>query len=212
MAGIRQKKTTALPWRQDFRDVQALPDLKIVRTHFLFSLLAVIFGLTTLGLLIYQQYDITVSRKNLAVIESSVHDGLAADRKISADSGRFTRTVNTVNKAVQIAKVPLKPERLLIALAQARLPQCRYNNLDYSRVENSGKKATLHRITIDGTMSSDKEQSAPVLVDIFVDKLRDLPIWAEQTHSVELLSSTPDRSRASFEFSIKIEWTQEEKK
>jgi hypothetical protein len=207
MASKRGKNALTGPWRQDFRDAQALPDIKIVRTNFLFNLIASIFLLIVIGMATYQQYLISVRGQTLAGVERTIRDNAAQDKRNQAESARFVRDIKKVEEAATFADVPVKPEALVAGLAGAQLPQGRYSSLDFQRV-TSEKHSLSYSIVLSGTMEPDAVKSAPDLIELLVNKFAsDLPQWGKTAHTVELLSTAPDKDMNYFEYSLRLTWS-----
>ena len=64
-----------------------------------------------------------------------------------------------------------------------------------------------YTLVMSGAMSPEGGHSAPVLIDKFMDVLRDMPVWGRTAHKVELVSSVPDRDLNRFVYSLKLEWS-----
>ena len=232
MASGGKKSVVAPPWRQDFRDVKALPDTKVVRTHFLLSLVAVLLLTVMAGAFAFQEYLIHSRRSSLADVEAKIADATPADRRNQTDSARFIRDVIRVEEAAKFADCALRPEVVIAQLARLQLPEGRYESVEFTRVSDlygggrhvsglyqsgklvadlrGGKKAyenaVFSRIVITGTMSPGGKQSAPDLIDSFVGKIRDSEMWGDIPHGVDLDSSAPSRDMDYFDYSLIIEW------
>jgi hypothetical protein len=236
MTASGKKKVAARPWRQDFRDVSALPDIKVVRTHFLLNLSAALFFVILLGLVLYQESSISARRAELALVRDSIATASAADRKNLEASVRFKREVAEVAEAVKFAGESIRPEVLLAELARARVAESNFDRIEYVRVSAAGssdrhvsnffrqgklaadrrsakklfKDAVISRIVIDGTMAPSRGASAPDLIDSLVGRIRDAEFWGEVPHGAELDTSSPARDMNTFGFSLVTEWVSRE--
>lgn len=195
------KKSTVRPWRQDFRDVKLLPDLKIVRTHFIYNGAVIAFLVVFAGLFTYQEYSISVRRESLDTLRAEVRRETPADKKIVAASGAFSRELNRVSGAARFAEVPVKPEALFVALARAQVPNGRYTSISFSSPD-----AASGQVLIDGSMAPSEGNSAPVEIGALISRLRDLPVWNGCIRNVELVSSSPADDLNSFSYTVRLTW------
>lgn len=204
----RSKKNAALPWRQNFRDEKLLPDLKIVRTHFIFNAVAIGFLCIAAGVFIYQEYSLSVRNDVLKNLQSQIRAETASDKKILADNAVFTKGLNRVSEGTRFAMVPVRPEVFFALVAKAQVPNGTYGALSFSRVEVQDKPGDAsYLVTLDGTMAPSEEASAPAEIGRFVGVLHDLPSWGGSGHNVELVSSSPTEDMNTFNYTIKFTWT-----
>jgi hypothetical protein len=208
MASGKNKSPSNLPWRPDFRDVASLPDLKIVRTHFLFNLIAVVLALVLVGLVVYQEYDISVRGDTLAEIRSSIRNGDAADKQLVQRSVLFMKDANRVLEAMKLLDVPVQVDDLVAELAKVQLREGRFTGIDYSRnVEGKDANArTVYRILVRGTMQPDATRSAPQIIDSFVSTIRNIQVLKDAGAVVDLVSSVRDMEMDYYKYEIRIEW------
>ncbi|MFA5257161.1 MAG: hypothetical protein WC360_03335 [Opitutales bacterium] len=205
MAMGKRKTTTHKPWRPDFRDVPALPDLKLVRTFFLFNLVAGMVCLILAGLFVYQEYEISVRSDSLAEIQVGIDRDLAVDRKNVADSARFMRGMNKYMEVSSFLDSPFNEGELVVELARAQIPQGMYNSLEYVRSKASGDASGARfEVNLRGSMSASAWRSAPQFIDGFVSSLGALQMLREQGASVELLTSARDSELGFFNYVIRI--------
>ncbi len=236
MASTGKKKISVRPWRQDFRDVATLPDIKVVRTHFILNLSAALFFVILLGLVLYQEYAISARGAELALVRDSIATASSADRRNQEASALFKREAAAVAEAAKFANDAIRPEVLLAELARARIPESNFERIQYVRVSAAGssdrhvsnffrqgklvadqrgakklfKDAVISKIVIDGTMAPSRGASAPDLIDSLVGRIRDAEFWGEVPHGMDLDSSSPARDTNTFGFSLVTEWVSRE--
>ena len=229
--GNGKRKNASTPWRQDFRDVQTLPDLKIVRTHFLLNLIVGMLALILAGLAIYQQYGLTAKRMNLVEMEKSIREFSTSDKRNQETCAKFMRDARKVAEATTFAFVEVPPERFVVELAKLRPIQGQYEYLSYERIEkkdavdaiakgiiNAGgfdklkdktslkDCKTAYTFTLSGTMVDEATRSASFLIDDFIAKLGYASSLANTGRLVDLAGSSPDKAMNRFTFAVKLEW------
>jgi len=199
-----KKKTVAVPWRQDFRDVALLPDIKIVRTHFIYNFLAVIFLVVTVGVALYQQYLLSVKGATLADLEATIRTGSATDKRNQADSAKFVRDIQKVEEAAAFPDAMFKPELFVVQLAKLQPEEGNVKSFDMICIRPENGDATF-TATISGAMANGKDKSAPEMIGAFLDGLNaDSDFWNGAKHKAELLYATPVLDKNLFEYSIRL--------
>jgi hypothetical protein len=207
MGAKKGKNAVTTPWRQDFRDLKSLPDIKIVRTHFLFNLVAAMFLLIVAGLAVYQQYLISVRADSLNDIENTIKIAAAADKRNQQDSARFAKDIKPVEEAAAFIAVPARPEVVAAELARAMIAQGCFTSIDFMRTAGD-KNAVTYSMDLTGTMAPGEGRSAPDLIGVLMNKYSsDLPVWNGSIHSAELVSSAPDAEMNLFEYTLKLRWS-----
>jgi hypothetical protein len=201
---VGRKKTAAFPWRQDFRDPSLLPDIKIVRTHFLYNFLAVVFLVVAVGGAIYQQYLISVRATTLAELETTILTGSPADKRNQADSARFVRDIQKVEEAAAFPDFSFKPELFVAQLSKFQPDEGCLKSFDMYCVRPQNGDTTFN-VTISGTMSAGKEKSAPEIIGTFLDNLNaDSDFWNGVGHKADLANANPVLGMNLFNYSIRL--------
>lgn len=96
MAGLtKSKKVVQRAWRPDFRDVQTLPDTKVIRTGFLLNFIAITVALGSVGVYVVREYS----------LQSLIHEVRTLESQVAADTSR-NRLVLDANKGfIQKAQI-----------------------------------------------------------------------------------------------------------
>jgi hypothetical protein len=66
----KSKQAAEAPWHQDFRNVDALPDIKVIRTRFFVNLIAVVVPLFIATLWVQQELSLSTVRSEIAELEN----------------------------------------------------------------------------------------------------------------------------------------------
>jgi len=205
------RKNVVVPWRQDFRDVALLPDIKIVRTNFIFNLIAVMFLVITAGVAVYQQYLISVKKMTLLELEQTTRAGIAADNRNKTDSADFLRDIQKVEETVAFPDIIAKPELLLVQVSKLQPAEGFVKSFDFSCIRTSGNGVNFI-VTIAGTMTGGRSKSAPEFIGTFLDDLnRDSDFWKGTEHHAELVFANPVPEMNYFEYSLRLTMSPEKK-
>ncbi|MEX0330889.1 MAG: hypothetical protein AB3N64_05640 [Puniceicoccaceae bacterium] len=101
MATLRKSKTaTQRLWRPDFRDVQSLPDTKVIRTGFLLNFIALALALGSITLYGMREYSLQTLIKSVKELEQQVASSDSQNREILDTNKRFRQSAEVVAEAV----------------------------------------------------------------------------------------------------------------
>lgn len=192
----RKKGSTdeALNWRPDFRDLAALPDLKVVRTSFVLNFLCITIATVVLGWTVFREYqalslgmEITAAREAMADKSVRNTDLLKVNKEFSEAHRRFT-------EAEKFNDVRFAASELLVALSRS-LP----GTMDFTNVVFDGNNLIL-RGTIRGA-----SETASTRVSSYLDVLRQDAFVGGLFPDVSLTSllRNPSTQGLSFEIVLK---------
>jgi hypothetical protein len=101
MATMRKSKNANQRlWRPDFRDVQALPDTKVIRTGFLLNFIAIALALGSMTLYGMREYSLQTLIKSVKELEQQVASSDSQNRNILDINKRFRQSAEVVSEAV----------------------------------------------------------------------------------------------------------------
>ncbi len=128
-------------WRPDFKIQSTLPDIKVVRTHFSISFIAIILMLSAACLVLQREYQAYSLRSSVATIEQGIQRAEALDQqhlKMSQDFVKFARSVEDLQR---FFRAPLRAHELLVALAELKPEECVFSRVTFSEsiVEARGR-------------------------------------------------------------------------
>jgi len=130
--GRKSKKIEQRRWRPDFRDVETLPDTKVIRTGFLLNFVAVALTLLVLSVFIVREYSLQNMKREVADLELQVADGSAKNRVLLDANKRFKQSSTIVEEVIdfdeQVLDLPdfieslatLIPEGMILSLVEMR--------------------------------------------------------------------------------------------
>ncbi len=106
-------------WHPDFREVSALPDLKVVRTSFVLNFLCITIATVVLGWTVFREYQAFSLRMEISTAEEAMAgksarntELLKLNQEFNADSRRFA-------EARTFSDVRFAASELLIALSRS---------------------------------------------------------------------------------------------
>jgi hypothetical protein len=180
------KKSSAdefLNWHPDFRDVAALPDLKVVRTSFVVNVLCITLASVSLLFTAYREYEGFSRRSEIRAAEESM------------SSKEFNEAHRRFIEAENFLQAPFATSELLVALNQS-LP----GNMDFTRIAYDNSTLTL-RGTIRGA-----SETASTRVSAYQEVLRSNKMIGALFPDVSLksLDRDPRTQGLSFEIILKV--------
>jgi hypothetical protein len=104
----KSKKANQRLWRPDFRDVQSLPDTKVIRTGFLLNFIAISLALGSVTLSGMREYSVQTLSRSVNEIERQVKEGSPQNRSILDINKRFLQSAEIVAEAVAFDSQPLQ--------------------------------------------------------------------------------------------------------
>ena len=150
MFGFQSKRNTKTAWHPDFRIVEELPDIKVVRTKFLINIVSiVIFGI----LLIIVGYREIVKiglKQNIKAYQAEIEDRQPTDRKLTAMSIEFTKLGEELKDIEQFKEHPLNLIETMIELSEMRGKGVIYDRVSYRHEWDSVAKEEVYNIRLQG--------------------------------------------------------------
>lgn len=98
--GSRSKKTVQRPWRPDFRDTQALPDTKVIRTGFLVNFLAIAITLVIVTIYVVKEYSLQSVQQTVESLRDQVAENTTENRSILDAGKRFRQSASIIEEVV----------------------------------------------------------------------------------------------------------------
>jgi hypothetical protein len=174
---IGKKKPEVVPfWHPNFRVVDALPDIKQVRTGFIVNFITVTLAVLALGWTVVTEVEIHKVNTDLDHFNTNIAALTPTTTKDLASSARFVSTSKPLQFAAKFFSEKLSPLDVYSSLMDARPSDILFDSLEIDSVVldlGGTKKAYTQRIIIDGTLSSNNLLS----LDEFVTKAQNSPAF-----------------------------------
>lgn len=191
----KKSSTEAAPnWRPDFRDVAALPDLKVVRTSFVLNFLCITLATVVLGWTVFREYQALSLRMEITTARDAMADKSVRNAELLKVNKEFSEANRRFTEAEKFSDVRFAGSELLVALSRS-LP----GNMDFTNVVFNGNNLTL-RGTIRGA-----SETASTRVSSYLDVLRQDAFVGVLFPDVSLTSllRNPSTQGLSFEIVLK---------
>lgn len=144
----KRRKDFQPHWRPNFVDAASLPDIKIVRTHFIINIVAVSLLMASLAFLIFREYRISSINTIIAEISQQVADATPENNaalKLSAD---FRKAAENVAEVETFYLSPFLAHDFLFNLSELRPDDLVFTEISFR--ENASKAGVGYNISISG--------------------------------------------------------------
>jgi hypothetical protein len=129
-----KKETTVACWRTDFRIVDELPDVKVVRTHFLINFGAIALFIIACFVVAQREYTLRGLNESTQLLEQRIQAGQRGNREALSWSKRFVDTARKV-EAIQVHyRAPFKHHLFLAELAMVRPADMIFRQIAYIEI------------------------------------------------------------------------------
>lgn len=205
----RNKKDNQRTWRPDFRVVDTLPDTKVIRTNFLFNIVAVTI---TLGLLVYvalQEYNLNGLRAEMETVRSQLASGSSLNQQLLVRNREWLQASSRVKEAVAFSESPVHHYDFFTQLARSRPAGIVYSSISvgYSADPAVNGKIPL-QISLSGKIRSEEDASPAEILQHLQESLRDLPELKDRVKSINVTQFNRDSDIGVFSFVLDMRITQ----
>jgi integrase len=150
MLSFSKKTETKARWRADFRLVDQLPDVKVVRTKFIVNFASLAIMTTLFAIAGYREFTKISLRQSVEMLQNEVDTRSSANRRLTALSGDFRRLSNKMVDIRELAKAPVRPAALLVELARLRTPDIVFDTISYEQYWDNAAAAHTFKVRLDG--------------------------------------------------------------
>lgn len=194
----KKAQAVALPnWHPDFRDVSALPDLKVVRTSFFVNVLCLTAALAAVLASAHREYNAMNMRTEIQQTETAIESNTARNKELLALNKEFMEAAQRFKEAGTFLDVPFVTSDLLVALSHS-LP----NYMDFTRVQYEENVLTLS-----GTIRGASE-TASTRVSAYLDVLHEETLIGKLFPDISIKSLDRDPRTQGLTFQIVLKTTE----
>ena len=204
--GRRNKKVAQKKWRPDFREVQTLPDTKVIRTGFLLNFIAVVLALAVISLYVVREYSLQTMKGDIAALESQVAGSTSQNRTYLDANKRFKEKATIVAEAIDfdrqtmdlasfIESLPgIIPEGMILSVMEMRSSDL---------VLEKGK-IPPYMVSFKGRVTGRADASPSQIVTEFQKSILEIPEIASLETSTDLTSFNRNNEFGYFDFTLVV--------
>ena len=207
--GKKSKQGVQKLWRPDFRDVQSLPDTKVIRTGFLLNFVAIALTLILLSVFLVREYSLRSMKENVAALEIQVADSTAQNRSILDANKRFKESATVIEEVIDFDRQTLEMTKLIKELAGV-IPEGMILSLGEMRYEAKiiGKKEIPPFVVnfkgrVEGTDTATPSQ----IINQFQEAILAVPELEAKEVSTDLTNFNRNNEFGYFDFTLQLKIT-----
>ena len=206
MALRRAKKIVQPSWHPNFRSVETLPDIKVIRTDFFVNLFSITVAAGLLFYSAYTEYRLFSLNGEIEQYDQKISSKQAADSrhlKLSAEFARLEKELEEVNR---FKGAPVKPAEFLVDLARVNPREILLQSIRYANYQSrEGRKTvTAKAINLTGSVSGNPESATQIVTD-FMHSIEELELFEGILRRIDLISMVRDPNLGLFNCAIRIE-------
>jgi len=206
MALKKSKRLRQPNWRPNFRNVQTLPDIKVVRTDFLLNTITVVVALALLGLIVAREMQIGALRDEVGNYVTLINGQEAENRRFLQQDRDFATISAKLEELRQLEHQPIPLTVLTMDLASSQPEQVILRSLQITPgVEGKGKtRKNTYTISLVGTVVDSPSTPAPQLITDYRNSLASIESIAPLVQSTELARFSRGAGGNQFDFDIRV--------
>jgi len=204
--GRQNKKAAQRLWRPDFRDVQVLPDTKIIRTGFLLNFVAIAITLALIMLYLFKEYSLQSITQSVNSLERQVAESTPENRAVLDANKRFKQSAAIMEEVIafdrQVVDYPVFIRELSSVLPMGVL----LNELDMRSSQQKRANNVIAPLSVELTgviVGSTSETPSQILTQ-FQDSIRELPSVAGQDLEMDLRQFQRNNELGNFSFTLQV--------
>lgn len=204
--GSKSKKVTQRLWRPDFRDVQVLPDTKVIRTGFLLNFIAIAVTLAVLTLYLFKEYSLQTVSASVASLEKQVAEAMPENRSILDANKRFKQSAAIMEEVVafdrQLVDYPLFVRELSGILPDG--VQLRSLEMRSSPQDQGKNKIPPLSVELRGTIVGSPSDTPSQIIGRFQEAILGIPSLETRGATTDLRQFQRNNEEGSFSFTLQI--------
>lgn len=207
MATLRKRKNaTQRLWRPDFRDVQSLPDTKVIRTGFLLNFVAIALALGCMTFYGMQEYSLQTLIKSVQELEQQVASSTSQNRTILDTNKRFRQSAEVVAEAVAFDHQALQFHPFVSQLAEALQEGMVLSVIDLqsSTIIEQSEKVPPFVVELKGQVLEDAPAKPAQVLNAFQEALKELPALEGKNLEMEMARFSRNNEFGHFDFTLLV--------
>lgn len=204
--GRKNKKNIQKLWRPDFRDVQALPDTKVIRTGFLLNFIAIAITLAVVVVFIFREYALQSSTQSVASLEAEVASNSSSNRGILESNKRFKQSSSLMEEVVAFDRKIVDYPDLVKQVALAVPDGLVFNQLEISASDEAAGKDKLAPLLLEvsGRISATGSRTPSQILTDFQEKLSAMESVVGRDLGMELTRFNRNNEFGFFDFTLHV--------
>jgi len=204
---LRKRKQKVQPnWHPNFRDEDNLPDIKVIRTDFLFNLVGISLSIVLFGIVVYREYRMYSLVHQLEGVNINLMENEAADRENVKLSNEFVKLSGNLEEISKFKNIPLNADELLYALAVNQPVSVVLEGINFKSTSEAKGRNTIikYALVVNGTVEDAEGGSATKTITNYRKDLAKLDIIKDYFEQSELVAFSRNDTLGFHTFTIRI--------
>jgi hypothetical protein len=204
--GSKSKKVTQRLWRPDFREVNTLPDTKVIRTGFLINFIAISITLLVLTLYVIKEYSLQSLMSQVRELEVQVADNTSSNRSILDANKRFKQSASIMEEVIvfdtQLLDFPLFIKEVSMILT----PRVVLSGIEMKSIMGGDTKVKSPYVVVDltGRILSGDDLTPSQVLAAAQDAIAKLPSIKGRKISMDLVQFKRNNELGHFDFTLQL--------
>ena len=202
----KRKNVVQKPWRPDFRNAEALPDTKVIRTGFLLNALGVGVALACIALYGYKESDLQELASAVEVLEQQVESATPSDRQVLDTNKNFVQNAAMVSEVVAFDREGVKFHDFLSQIGSAVQEASMLTEVSISQGKGSASDATPPPLTINltGKVFEESKSTPANVLEVFQEQILLLECFQGLSPEIEMGLFSRNSELGHFDFKLTI--------
>lgn len=201
----KKSKDSQLAWHPDFRSVESLPDIKVIRTDFFVNILAVTLAVLLAGYWAYIESQLYTLNNNISRYENDIAEKQGGDKQAIQLSNKFEKVSGRLEQLRTFTERPMMLSDYLAHVASVAPESLTILRVVYDFKAARTKQGNVRDrfFIIEGTIRGTPEE-APAIVNDFLRRIGEESSLGKSVASDELQSLDRKEDLDEFDFRISI--------
>lgn len=197
--------TPSAPWHPDFRDREALPDVKAVRTSFFINGVSILLLVLVGYFLGFQEYKQRTLQSDINALEGKIAEHQSRNEEVLRLNRSFLTNQRLINEVADYLGDSLELSELLVALGESLHPNIALSSI---RLQGGSQRdsAGERQILISGSIRAAPEAAASAITE-YLNIFHENPFLNQRvTDAVSTsLVPTPEGDTMAFGIRMKVQ-------
>jgi Tfp pilus assembly protein PilN len=201
-----KKKLEQALWRPDFRDRQALPDTKAVRTTFLLNFVSIAIALVLGSYYAHREFSIANLGASVGFLRNQVDAGRPGNRSLLESNRQFKEVEQRARDIIAFEEQPMDNAGFIRELAVMLPDSVVLERLRMfpRRSERGNQSVSGYMIQIDGTIVGGDEKSPSEVIADLQERLKQTESLSGLEPDIDLTRFNRNNELGIFGFSLQI--------
>ena len=202
----KSKKIPQKPWRPDFRNIDSLPDTKVIRTGFLLNFVGICVAATCLIMYGYRELTLQGLSKSVRELQAQVESATTADRQYLDLNKKFVQGAELLSEVIAFDTEPVKYHAFLAEVEKSVQTGMQLTGiiLQHSGAEPGKSGIPPFHIELVGRVLENAPVTPAQVLNNFQTSIKGLPSLAGKEMEMEMVRFNRNNEFGYFDFTLLV--------